>query len=98
MTKLAKYLKSSAGLVVAIVALLFLQAHCKKGICISKNGGHRCFQLMGKASHQLPLGLIYCRKALDLFFYFSRHLVKAFPNLRKLCITLSWNFYIVVSF
>ena len=28
MTKLAKYLKSSAGLVVAIVALLFLQAHC----------------------------------------------------------------------
>lgn len=26
MTKLAKYLKSSAGLVVAIVALLFLQA------------------------------------------------------------------------
>ena len=28
MTKLAKYLKSSAGLVVAIVALLFLQAYC----------------------------------------------------------------------
>ena len=28
MTKLAKYLKSSAGLVVAIVAPLFLQAHC----------------------------------------------------------------------
>ena len=28
MTKLTKYLKSSAGLVVAIVALLFLQAHC----------------------------------------------------------------------
>ena len=28
MTKLVKYLKSSAGLVVAIVALLFLQAHC----------------------------------------------------------------------
>ena len=28
MTKLAKYLKSSAGLVVAIVALMFLQAYC----------------------------------------------------------------------
>ena len=28
MTKLAKYLKSSAGLVIAIVALLFLQAYC----------------------------------------------------------------------
>lgn len=28
MTKLAKYLKSSAGIVVAIIALLFLQAYC----------------------------------------------------------------------
>ena len=28
MTKLARYLKNSAGMLVAIVALLFLQAYC----------------------------------------------------------------------
>ena len=43
---------------------------------------------MGKASHKLPLRLVYTGKTLDLFFYLCSHLIEALTYLCQFRISI----------
>ena len=52
---------------------------------------------MGKASKELPLGLIDGRESFNLPFNLCGHLVKAFSHLCQFGVSVLWNLDVVVS-
>ena len=52
---------------------------------------------MGKASHKLPLRLVYIGKTLDLFFYLCSHLIEALTYLCQFRISIFRYLDLIVS-